>query len=70
MKKKYIKTDLIKQYLKDNNLSKTAFCKKCKISPATFKKIIEQDMDVNIVSIFKIAFAMEIRVHEIFCDKK
>ena len=70
MKKEYIKTDLIKQYIKDNNLSKTAFCKKFKISPATFKKIIEQDMNVNIVSIFKIAFAMEIRAHEIFCDKK
>ena len=70
MKKKYIKTELIEQYMIDNNLSKTAFCKKCKIAPATFKKIMEQNMDVNVVSIFKIAFAINIRAHEIFCDKK
>lgn len=70
MKKKYIKKELIEQYLKDNKLSKTAFCKKCKIAPSTFKKIIEQNTNVGIVAIFRIAFAMNLKVHEIFCDEK
>ena len=39
MKKKFIKTELIEKYLQDNKLSKTKFCKKCKISPSTLKKL-------------------------------
>lgn len=70
MKKKFIKTELIEKYLQDNKLSKTGFCKKCKISPSTLKKVMEQNANVGIVGIFKIAFAMNLRTCDIFCDEK
>lgn len=42
MKKEYIKTDLIKQYLKDNNLSKTAFCKNVKFPQQLSKRLLSK----------------------------
>ena len=56
--------------MQDNKLSKTGFCKKCKISPSTLKKVMEQNANVGIVGIFKIAFAINLRACDIFCDEK
>lgn len=33
-----IKIEMLYDYMKNNNLSKTKFCKLCNISPAIFKK--------------------------------
>lgn len=33
-----IKIEMVYDYMKKNNLSKTKFCKMCKVSPAIFKK--------------------------------
>ena len=49
-----INTQIIFEYLKDNNLSKTAFCKQCNLSHITYEKIINGE-DFGIVSLFKIA---------------
>ena len=38
--KNTIKTELIENFIKDNNLSKSKFCKMCKISQSTLNKIM------------------------------
>ena len=37
--KNTIKTELIENFIKDNNLSKSKFCEMCKISQSTLNKI-------------------------------
>ena len=60
-----IKTELIENYIKDNQLSKTKFCKICKICPSTLKKIFNNE-DVNLIALFKIARVMNIHIHQLF----
>ena len=64
---KIVKTDLITNYIKENNLSKTSFCKICKIAPSTYKKILDNDTNFGIVALFKIARVMNIPVCKLFC---
>lgn len=61
-----INIDLILEYIKQNNLSKTQFCKKCKVSPVTFNKILKGDKDVQFKSILKIAIVMRCRLDKLF----
>ena len=60
-----VKTELIEKYLKDNNLSKTKFCKMCKISPSTLNKIMNNDGHFRITALFKIARVMNLYVHQL-----
>ena len=62
---KIVKTELIEQYLKENELSKTKFCKICKISPGTLTKIMN-NQSVSLVAIYKITRTMGIYLHQIF----
>ena len=64
--KNLIKTESIEKYLQENKLSKTKFCKICKISPGTFKKIMNNDSNFNLIALFKIARVLKIHVCEIF----
>ena len=57
--KKTIKTDLILEYLKVNNISKNKFCKECKISDSTLNKILNGDDNFGIIALFKIARLMK-----------
>ena len=61
-----IKTEIIENYMKEHNLSKTKFCKICKISPSTFNKIMANDRNFGLIALFKIARVMEIYVHLMF----
>ena len=64
---KYIKENLILKYMKDNNLSKTAFCKNCKISYSTFRKLMYGNADnCNIVAVFRMARYMNIQPYKLF----
>ena len=62
---KLVKTELIEQYLKENNISKTKFCKMCKISPSTLTKIMN-NQNVRMTAIFRVTRAMGIYIHQIF----
>ena len=62
---KILKTELIEDYLKENNLSKAKFSKMCKISPDTLTRIMN-NQNVSLVSVFKITRGMGIYLHEIF----
>ena len=41
--KNTIKTEIIEKYMNENKLSKTKFCKMCKISPSTLNKIMTKN---------------------------
>ena len=64
--KNTIKTELIETFIKDNNLSKSKFCKMCKISQSTLNKIITNSENFKIIALFKIARVLKIQVFEMF----
>ena len=64
--KNTIKTELIENFIKDNNLSKSKFCKMCKISQSTLNKIITNSENFKIIALFKIARVLKIQVYQMF----
>jgi predicted transcriptional regulator len=66
--KNTIKTEIFENYIKENNLSKTKFCKLCKISLSTFKKIMAHEDNFRIIALFKIAKVIKIQVYQMFED--
>ena len=52
--KNTIKTELIENFIKENNLSKRKFCKMCKISQSTLNKIMTNSENFRIIALFKI----------------
>ena len=65
MKNKF-KKEIIDNYLIENKISKTRFCKLCGISPYTLKKILNNE-NYEISALFKIAKVIEIQVYQMFC---
>ena len=64
--KKYINTQLIENYIKQNKLSMSGFCKKCNIDLNTFYNIM-LNKNVMISSLYKVSQGMNIAFCEIFC---
>ncbi len=64
--KNTIKTELIENFIKDNSLSKSKFCKLCKISQSTLNKIMTNSENFRIIALFKIAKVLKIQVFEMF----
>ncbi|MBR5439898.1 MAG: helix-turn-helix transcriptional regulator [Clostridia bacterium] len=64
--KNTIKIEIIEKYMLKNNISKTKFCKICKISPNTLNKIMANDFNFEIVALFKIARIIKIEVYQMF----
>lgn len=64
--KNTIKTELIENFIKDNNLSKSKFCKMCKISQSTLDKIMTSNENFRIIALFKIARVLKIQVYQMF----
>ena len=64
--KNTIKTEIIEKYMLENNISKTKFCKICKISPNTLNKIMANYFNFEIVALFKIARIIKIEVYQMF----
>ena len=67
--KNTIKTELIENFIKENNLSKSKFCKMCKISQSTLNKIMTNSENLRIVALFKIARVLKIKVYQMFNKK-
>ena len=59
-----VRIDLIKDFIKTNNLSITKFCKLCKISPSTLYKIFN-GKDFIIVALYKIARVMRLKIWQL-----
>ena len=64
--KNTIKTELIENFIKENNLSKSKFYKICKISQITLNKIMTNSENFRIIALFKIARVLKIQVFEMF----
>lgn len=62
--KNTIKTEIIEKYIIKNKLSKTKFCKMCKISPSTLNKIMTNDDNFGIIALFKIARVIKVQVYQ------
>lgn len=58
-------TKIIENYLIENNISKTKFCKICKISVKTLDKAFNGE-DYNLRVLFKIAVALDIKMCDLF----
>lgn len=61
-----INTKLIEDYIKENNLTKTEFCKLCKISTKTLYKILLYKSKFSLIEIFKLARVMNISIINFF----
>lgn len=57
-----INTELILDYMKDNGLSKAAFCRQCKISTGTLQKLLSGNYKINVIVLFKIARVLNIEI--------
>ena len=64
--KNTIKTELIENFIKDNNLSKSKFCKMCKIRQSTLNKLMTNSENFRIIALFKIARVLKIQVYQMF----
>ena len=64
--KNLINIEIIKKYMLENKISKTKFCKMCKISPSTLNKIMTGDDNFRIIAFFKIAKVIKIEVYQMF----
>ena len=62
------KTEIVENYLKENRMSKTAFCKLCGISPSTLTRVMN-NKNYRISALFKIAKVIKIEVPKMF-DKE
>lgn len=58
-------TELILEYIDNRNLTKKEFCLQCKMSMSVFYNILNQ-MDVKLMSVFKIAKCMGVPIHMLF----
>ena len=68
--KQLIKIELIENFRKENKLTKLEFCKQCRISTNTLRKIYNGNTNFDIVALFKIARVMKIAIHLLFIDSK
>ena len=50
--KNMIKVEIIEKFMLENNISKTKFCKMCKISPNTLNKIMANNFNFEITALF------------------
>ena len=64
--KNQINTTMIETYMIERQLSIDDFCRQCQISPSTFRKMMANNLDFDVLSLLQIAKAMQIPVHKIF----
>lgn len=65
MENKYLKLYLIDNYIKENKISKTEFCKRCKISPQTLKSVYDEEPHTHFKTLFKIARTLNIKIYDL-----
>ena len=69
MSKNKVNIELITNYLKENNLSKTKFCKVCNVSIKTLNKILSGNLNFIIHLLFRIVNVLNIEFYEILSDE-
>lgn len=61
-----IRKDFFEKYMRDNNLTLTEFCKLCKISMYTYKKIINGTGNYSVYSLLKLARVVDMEMFGLF----
>lgn len=61
-----IKTELIEEFLKEKEWSKSEFCRQCKISYKTFQKIMSNDYNFDLRALFRVCRIMGVDIYKIF----
>ena len=61
-----INVEIIEKFMLENNISKTKFCKMCKISLNTLNKIMANNFNFEIIALFRIARIIKIEVYQMF----
>lgn len=61
-----IKTELIENFMRDKHISKTEFCRICKIGRSTFQKIMTNDYKFNSSALFRIAKILGVTILDLF----
>ncbi|MBO5223504.1 MAG: helix-turn-helix transcriptional regulator [Clostridia bacterium] len=61
-----IKIEVIENFMMENKISKTKFCKLCKISIRTLNKIMTNNDNFRIIALFKIAKVIKVQVNQMF----
>jgi transcriptional regulator with XRE-family HTH domain len=64
--KNEINVELIKNYMKEQQISKTEFCRQCKVSMEVLNKILANKPNFRILALFKIARKLNVQIHELF----
>ena len=64
--KKVYNVDLINNFLWENKLTKKEFCKMCKISSSSLSKILNNELNIGIIVLFKIARVMNLEIKDFF----
>jgi transcriptional regulator with XRE-family HTH domain len=59
-------TKLITDYLEKTGISKTKFCKECRISAYTYSRVMAQNAHIGIKQLFRIARRLNIEFHKFF----
>ncbi len=58
-------TSIITNYMEENHLSKTKFCKLCKIGFCTLKKVLNHE-NFSLRILYKIACAVDVELSDFF----
>lgn len=66
---KYLKTEIIDKFIKDNKLSKEKFCKKCEIGSEDYDDMFRQSYNLDLHIIAKVCKYMNIKFYEIFSSE-
>ncbi len=62
---KYIKTELIENFMKEKGLSKTKFCKMCRIGLRSYEKVMNNNFHFRVNILFKIAKTMGLQAYQL-----
>ncbi len=63
-----INTRKILDFIKENNLSKTALCKKSNICYSTFQKLLEGKENISVIAVYKLARYMNVNLCDLFTE--
>lgn len=60
-----LNTEIIKEYISSNNLTKKEFCKQCKISKSTLYRIMK-NKSCNLIALFRISKIINKQFSQLF----
>lgn len=61
-----IRTEIIEEYRTKNKLSKSAFCRICKIAFRTYGKIMNGNYNFDVRALLRISKVLKIPIHQLF----